>query len=116
MLVEVGYVLEMVYFECLYELKLIVDLMYEGGIVNMNYFIFNNVEYGEYVIGFEVINDEFCVVMCNVLKWIQDGEYVKMFIVEGVYNYLLMMVYWRNNVVYLIEKVGVQLCEMMFWI
>lgn len=115
-LVEVGYVLEMVYFECLYELKLIVDLMYEGGIVNMNYFIFNNVEYGEYVIGLEVINVEFCVVMCNVLKCIQDGEYVKMFIIEGVVNYLLMIVYCCNNVVYLIEQIGEKLCVMMLWI
>lgn len=56
-LVEVGYVFEMVYFECLYEFKLIVDLMFEGGIVDMNYLVFNNVEYGEYVIGVEVINE-----------------------------------------------------------
>lgn len=53
--VEVGYVLEMVYFECLYEVKFIVDLIYEGGIVNMNYFVLNIVEYGEYVFGFCVV-------------------------------------------------------------
>lgn len=63
MLVEVGYVLEMVYFECLYELKLIVDLIYEGGIVNMNYLILNNVEYGEYVMGLCIVMEEMKKVM-----------------------------------------------------
>ena len=87
-LVEAGYAPEMAYFECLHELKLIVDLMYEGGIANMNYSISNNAEYGEYVTGPEVINAESRAAMRNALKRIQDGEYAKMFITEGAANYL----------------------------
>ena len=79
-LTEAGYAPEMAYFECLHELKLIVDLMYQGGIANMNYSISNNAEYGEYVTGPEVINDESRLAMKNALKRIQDGEYAKMFI------------------------------------
>jgi ketol-acid reductoisomerase len=86
-LVEAGYAPEMAYFECLHELKLIVDLMYEGGIANMNYSISNNAEYGEYVTGPEIINDESRKAMRNALKRIQDGEYAKMFIAEGAANY-----------------------------
>ena len=74
-LVEAGYEPEMAYFECLHELKLIVDLMYEGGIANMNYSISNNAEYGEYVTGPRVINDESRKAMRQALKDIQDGEY-----------------------------------------
>src|SRR5690606_28053558 len=73
-LVEAGYAPEMAYFECLHELKLIVDLMYEGGIANMNYSISNNAEYGEYVTGPEVINEQSRQAMRNALKRIQDGE------------------------------------------
>src|SRR5499433_896747 len=81
-LVEAGYAPEMAYFECLHELKLIVDLMYEGGIANMNYSVSNNAEYGEYVTGPEVINEESRKAMRNALKRIQTGEYAKMFILE----------------------------------
>jgi ketol-acid reductoisomerase len=76
-LTEAGYAPEMAYFECLHELKLIVDLMYEGGIANMNYSISNNAEYGEYVTGPEVINEESRKAMRNALKRIQTGEYAK---------------------------------------
>ncbi|MFT6980898.1 MAG: ketol-acid reductoisomerase, partial [Marinobacter psychrophilus] len=82
-LTEAGYAPEMAYFECLHELKLIVDLMYEGGIANMNYSISNNAEYGEYVTGPEIINAESRAAMRNALKRIQSGEYAKMFIAEG---------------------------------
>ncbi|MGB3623647.1 ketol-acid reductoisomerase [Ketobacter sp. MCCC 1A13808] len=115
-LVEAGYAPEMAYFECLHELKLIVDLMYEGGIANMNYSISNNAEYGEYVTGPEVINDESRAAMRNALKRIQDGEYAKMFIAEGAHNYPSMTAYRRNNAAHPIEKVGAQLREMMPWI
>ena len=81
-LTEAGYAPEMAYFECLHELKLIVDLMYEGGIANMNYSISNNAEYGEYVTGPKVINDESRAAMREALKQIQDGEYAKKFIAE----------------------------------
>ena len=115
-LVEAGYAPEMAYFECLHELKLIVDLMYEGGIANMNYSISNNAEYGEYVTGPEVINDESRAAMRNALKRIQDGEYAKMFIAEGAHNYPSMTAYRRNNAAHPIEQVGAKLREMMPWI
>ena len=79
-LVEAGYQPEMAYFECLHELKLIVDLMFEGGIANMNYSISNNAEYGEYVTGPQVINEESRWAMKEALQNIQNGEYAKRFI------------------------------------
>ena len=115
-LTEAGYAPEMAYFECLHELKLIVDLMYEGGIANMNYSISNNAEYGEYVTGPEVINEESRKAMRNALKRIQDGEYAKMFIQEGRLNYPSMTARRRNTADHSIEKVGSQLRAMMPWI
>ena len=115
-LVEAGYAPEMAYFECLHELKLIVDLMYEGGIANMNYSISNNAEYGEYVTGPEVINAESRAAMRNALKRIQNGEYAKMFISEGATNYPSMTAYRRNNAAHGIEVIGEQLRAMMPWI
>ncbi|WP_151671589.1 ketol-acid reductoisomerase [Nitrincola schmidtii] len=115
-LVEAGYAPEMAYFECLHELKLIVDLMYEGGIANMNYSISNNAEYGEYVTGPEVINEQSREAMRNALKRIQNGEYAKMFISEGATNYPSMTAYRRNNAAHQIEQVGEKLRGMMPWI
>ena len=115
-LTEAGYAPEMAYFECLHELKLIVDLMYEGGIANMNYSISNNAEYGEYVTGTEVINDKSREAMRNALKRIQSGEYAKMFIQEGKTNYPSMTARRRMNADHAIEKVGGQLRAMMPWI
>ncbi|MET4000249.1 ketol-acid reductoisomerase [Marinobacterium sp. MBR-109] len=115
-LVEAGYAPEMAYFECLHELKLIVDLMYEGGIANMNYSISNNAEYGEYVTGPEVINEESRQAMRNALKRIQDGEYAKMFISEGATNYPSMTARRRNNAAHPIEQTGEKLRAMMPWI
>ena len=115
-LVEAGYAPEMAYFECLHELKLIVDLMYEGGIANMNYSISNNAEYGEYVTGSEVINEESRYAMRAALKRIQNGEYAKMFIQEGKTNYPSMTARRRLNAEHPIEVVGNQLREMMPWI
>jgi ketol-acid reductoisomerase len=115
-LVDAGYAPEMAYFECLHELKLIVDLMYEGGIANMNYSISNNAEYGEYVTGPEVINDESRQAMRNALKRIQDGEYAKMFISEGATNYPSMTARRRNNAAHPIEQTGEKLRAMMPWI
>ncbi|HXR00358.1 MAG TPA: ketol-acid reductoisomerase [Pseudomonas sp.] len=115
-LVEAGYAPEMAYFECLHELKLIVDLMYEGGIANMNYSISNNAEYGEYVTGPEVINAESRQAMRNALKRIQDGEYAKMFIAEGASGYPSMTAKRRNNKAHGIEIIGEQLRSMMPWI
>ena len=96
--------------------KLIVDLMYEGGIANMNYSISNNAEYGEYVTGPEVINDESRAAMRNALKRIQTGEYAKMFIQEGNTNYPSMTARRRLNAEHEIEQVGAKLRGMMPWI
>ena len=115
-LTEAGYAPEMAYFECLHELKLIVDLMYEGGIANMNYSISNNAEYGEYVTGTEVINEKSREAMRNALKRIQTGEYAKMFIQEGKTNYPSMTARRRLNAVHPIETVGAELRAMMPWI
>ena len=115
-LVEAGYAPEMAYFECLHELKLIVDLMYEGGIANMNYSISNNAEFGEYVTGPEVINDQSRAAMRNALKRIQNGDYAKMFILEGRTGYPSMTARRRNTAEHSIEKVGSQLRAMMPWI
>ena len=115
-LVEAGYEPEMAYFECLHELKLIVDLMYEGGIANMNYSISNNAEYGEYVTGPRVINDESRWAMKEALHNIQTGEYAKKFILEGQTNYPEMTAHRRNNAAHPIEQVGAKLRGMMPWI
>ena len=115
-LVEAGYAPEMAYFECLHELKLIVDLMYEGGIANMNYSISNNAEYGEYVTGPKVINEESRYAMREALHRIQTGEYAKAFIQEGASNYPSMTAYRRLNAAHPIEQVGERLRAMMPWI
>jgi ketol-acid reductoisomerase len=115
-LTEAGYAPEMAYFECLHELKLIVDLMYEGGIANMNYSISNNAEYGEYVTGPKVINDESRKAMKECLDNIQNGEYAKRFILEGMSNYPEMTARRRLNAAHPIEQVGENLRSMMPWI
>jgi ketol-acid reductoisomerase len=115
-LVEAGYAPEMAYFECLHELKLIVDLMYEGGIANMNYSISNNAEYGEYVTGNRVIADQARAAMKECLTNIQNGEYAKRFILEGKTNYPEMTARRRLNAKHPIEIVGAQLRGMMPWI
>jgi len=115
-LVEAGYAPEMAYFECLHELKLIVDLMYEGGIANMNYSISNNAEYGEYVTGREVINESTRAAMRAALARIQNGEYARMFIQEGRSNYPSMTARRRMMAEHPVEKVGAQLRAMMPWI
>jgi ketol-acid reductoisomerase len=115
-LVEAGYAPEMAYFECLHELKLIVDLMYEGGIANMNYSISNNAEYGEYVTGPKVINEESRWAMREALKNIQEGKYAKQFILEGQSGYPEMTSMRHINAEHPIEKTGAKLREMMPWI
>jgi ketol-acid reductoisomerase len=115
-LTEAGYVPEMAYFECLHELKLIVDLMYEGGIANMNYSISNNAEYGEYVTGPRVINEESRWAMREALKNIQEGKYAKQFILEGQSGYPEMTSMRHINAEHPIEKTGAKLREMMPWI
>jgi ketol-acid reductoisomerase len=115
-LVEAGYAPEMAYFECLHELKLIVDLIYEGGIANMNYSISNNAEYGEYVTGPRIITEETKKVMKQVLKDIQTGEYAKSFILENRAGAPTLQSRRRINAESSIEVVGEQLRGMMPWI
>jgi ketol-acid reductoisomerase len=115
-LTEAGYPPEMAYFECLHELKLIVDLMYEGGIANMNYSISNNAEYGEYVTGPKVINDESRRAMKEALANIRNGQYAKRFIQEGASNYPEMTAMRRLNAEHPIEVIGAKLRSMMPWI
>jgi ketol-acid reductoisomerase len=115
-LVEAGYAPEMAYFECLHELKLIVDLIYEGGIANMNYSISNNAEYGEYVSGPKIINDGARAAMKQMLKDIQSGEYAKSFIIENRAGAPTLMSRRRLMAEHPIEVVGEQLRAMMPWI
>ncbi len=115
-LVDAGYSPEMAYFECLHELKLIVDLMYEGGIANMNYSISNNAEYGEYVTGPKVIGDEARAAMKKALADIQNGEYAKSFILENRAGAPTLLSRRRLTSEHPIEVVGEKLRAMMPWI
>ena len=115
-LVEAGYAPEMAYFECLHELKLIVDLIYEGGIANMNYSISNNAEYGEYVTGPRIVTEDTKKAMKAVLKDIQTGEYAKSFVLEAVAGQPVLISRRRLNAEHQIEVVGAQLRKMMPWI
>jgi ketol-acid reductoisomerase len=115
-LVEAGYAPEMAYFECLHETKLIVDLIYEGGIANMNYSISNNAEYGEYVSGPRVITEETKKVMKAILKDIQTGEYAKSFILENKAGAPTLTARRRLLAEHQIEEVGGKLRAMMPWI
>ncbi|WP_292660793.1 ketol-acid reductoisomerase [Nitratifractor sp.] len=115
-LTEAGYAPEMAYFECLHELKLIVDLMFEGGIAEMRYSISNTAEYGDYVSGPRVINDASRKAMKEILKEIQNGKFAKDFILEGMAGYPRMTAERNNMKESLIEKTGEQLRAMMPWI
>ena len=115
-LTEAGYAPEMAYFECLHELKLIVDLIYEGGIANMNYSISNNAEYGEYVTGPKIVTEETKAAMRKCLKDIQTGEYAKSFIVENRAGAPTLLSRRRLTAEHPIEVVGEQLRAMMPWI
>ena len=115
-LTEAGYPAEMAYFECLHELKLIVDLMFEGGVANMNYSISNNAEYGEYVTGPKIINEESRKAMREALARIQDGSYARRFLDEGAAGYPEMTAAREANAAHGIEQVGEKLRAMMPWI
>ncbi len=115
-LVEAGYAPEMAYFECLHELKLIVDLMYEGGIGTMNYSISNNAEFGEYVTGPRIITEETKNAMRGVLQRIQTGEYARDFILENKAGAPTLLSRRRITASHPIEVVGEKLRAMMPWI
>ena len=115
-LVEAGYPEEMAYFECLHEMKLIVDLIFEGGIEDMRYSISNTAEYGDMVSGPRVINDESRKAMKEILKEIQNGKFAKDFILEGQAGYPRMNAERRNLHNHPIEVTGRRLRAMMPWI
>jgi ketol-acid reductoisomerase len=115
-LTEAGYAPEMAYFECLHEVKLIVDLIYEGGIANMNYGISNNAEYGEYVTGPKIITAQTREAMRKALRRIQSGEYAKDFILENRAGAPTLLAKRRLTAEHPIEQIGAKLREMMPWI
>jgi ketol-acid reductoisomerase len=115
-LVEAGYAPEMAYFECLHELKLIVDLIYEGGIANMRYSISNTAEYGDLTRGPRVITEETKAEMARILKEIQTGEFAREFILENRSGNASMKAKRRIGREHPIEEVGARLRDMMPWI
>jgi ketol-acid reductoisomerase len=115
-LTEAGYPPEMAYFECLHETKLIVDLIFEGGIADMRYSISNTAEYGDMVSGPRVINDESKKAMRDILKEIQNGQFAKDFVLEGQAGYPRMNAERRNLKESELEKTGERLRAMMPWI
>ncbi len=115
-LVEAGYAPEMAYFECLHELKLIVDLMYEGGIANMRYSISNTAEYGDLVTGSRIVTEQTKKTMKRILTEIQNGEFARDFIMENQAGQPTLLAKRRIAEAHQIESVGAKLRAMMPWI
>jgi len=115
-LVEAGYAPEMAYFECLHELKLIVDLMYEGGIANMRYSISNTAEYGDLTRGPRIITDQTREEMRRILGEIQRGQFAREFIAENQAGAATLKAMRRISREHQLEQVGGQLRDMMPWI
>jgi ketol-acid reductoisomerase len=115
-LVEAGYAPEMAYFECLHEVKLIVDLIYEGGIANMRYSISNTAEYGDYTRGKRLITEETKSEMKRILGEIQSGEFARDWVLENAAGQASFKAMRRNHAAHGIEDVGARLRDMMPWI
>ena len=115
-LCEAGYAPEMAYFECLHEVKLIVDLIYEGGIANMNYSISNTAEYGEYVSGPRIVTDETRAEMRRILANIQSGRFARDWMLENQVGQSSFKAMRRRLAEHPIEQVGEKLRAMMPWI
>lgn len=115
-LVEAGYAPEMAYFECLHETKLIVDLIYEGGLANMRYSVSNTAEYGDYVSGPRVIDDHVRDQMRAVLQDIQSGKFTRDWMLENKVGQTSFKTMRRNQAEHQIEEVGERLRNMMPWI
>jgi ketol-acid reductoisomerase len=115
-LVEAGYEPEMAYFECLHEMKLIVDLIYQGGMADMRYSISNTAEYGDYVSGPRVINEQSKQAMKDILTEIQNGKFAKDFILERKAGYVRMNAERNISQASLLNKTGEKLRAMMPWI
>jgi ketol-acid reductoisomerase len=115
-LVEAGYPAELAYFECLHELKLIVDLIYEGGIANMRYSVSNTAQYGDLTRGPRIINEDTREEMRYILEEIQSGEFAKEWILENKVNRPVFNALTRRDEDHLIERVGKELRGMMSWL
>ncbi|HEX9672186.1 MAG TPA: ketol-acid reductoisomerase [Burkholderiales bacterium] len=115
-LVEAGYAPEMAYFECLHEVKLIVDLIYEGGIANMRYSVSNTAEYGDFTRGPRIINEQVRAEMKKILQEIQTGQFAREFILENQANAPTMKAMRRMAAGHSVEVVGARLRDMMPWI
>ncbi|HEV3183740.1 MAG TPA: ketol-acid reductoisomerase, partial [Xanthobacteraceae bacterium] len=115
-LVEAGYSAEMAYFECVHEMKLIVDLIYEGGIANMNYSVSNTAEYGEYVSGPRIITDETRAEMRRILADIQSGKFAKDWMLENRVNQTSFKAMRAKMATHPAEQIGEKLRGMMPWI
>lgn len=115
-LVEAGYPAELAYFECLHEMKLIVDLIYEGGLARMRYSISDTAEYGDYVVGKRIITDETRLEMKKVLKEIQDGTFARNWILENQSNRAGFSAIRKQEATHPIEVVGKELRNMMSWL
>ncbi|MEW6167662.1 MAG: ketol-acid reductoisomerase [Pseudomonadota bacterium] len=115
-LVEAGYAPEMAYFECLHELKLIVDLMYEGGMANMRYSISNTAEYGDYTRGPRIITEQTKLEMKKILEEIQTGQFAREFVLENQAGQPTLKARRRIGAAHPIEEVGGKLRSMMPWI
>jgi len=115
-LVEAGYQPEIAYFECCHELKLIVDLIYEGGIANMRDSISDTAEYGDMTRGRRIITDETRFEMENILEEIQNGQFAKEWILENMAGRPVYNAMKRKDSEHLIEQIGAKLRSMMSWI
>ena len=115
-LVEAGYAPEMAYFECLHEVKLIVDLMYEGGIANMRYSISNTAEFGDYTRGPRIVTEETKKEMKRILDDIQSGKFVKDWMLENRVNQTSFKAMRAKMAAHPIEDIGAKLRAMMPWI
>ena len=115
-LVEAGYAPEMAYFECVHEVKLIVDLIYEGGIANMNYSVSNTAEYGEYVTGPKIVDDHVKKSMKDALEHIQSGGFAAQWMLENKVNQASFKAMRRRMSEHQAEEIGAKLRAMMPWI
>jgi ketol-acid reductoisomerase len=115
-LVEAGYAPEMAYFECVHEVKLIVDLIYEGGIATMNYSVSNTAEYGEYVSGPRVVTQETKQEMKRILADIQSGKFTRDWMLENRVNQTSFKAMRAKCASHPIEEIGAKLRSMMPWI
>jgi len=115
-LVEAGYAPEMAYFECLHEVKLIVDLIYEGGIANMRYSVSNTAEYGDFTRGPRIVNEQTRAEMKKILKEIQTGQFAKEFILEHKAGAPTLKAMRRIGQAHSVEIIGAKLRDMMPWI